>query len=162
MSSVPFTTTGCGRFCELGSLPRQRDGLGTDSLILCLAQSIGSATDAILRNCTSYAALVSAGWVEATFTNYAPKVLGPSDLSVTFVTGSSPYSASLSIPAAQVWNPAGGAINNPAIVKSVLLYRPTPTTALSACAGLGLCDATGGATGGSYTHTFGTLTSSST
>lgn len=162
MASIPFTTTGCGRFVELGSLPRQRDGLGTDNLILVLAQGLGSATDAILRNCTTYGAMITAGWVEATFTNYSPKVLGPSDLSVTYVTGASPYSASLSLVSAQVWNPAGGAVNNSAIVKSALLYRPTPTTPLSSCTGLGLCDATGGATGGSYTHTFGTLTSSST
>ena len=162
MASVPCTVTGLGRLLELGDLPRQRDGLGTDSLILCLAQSIGAATDAILRNCTTYGAMITAGWVEATFSNWAPKILGPSDRTITYVTASSPYSASLAIPAAQVWNPAGGAVNNNAIVKSVLLYQNAPGVPLSSCVPLGICDATGGATGGSYTHTFGTLTSQAT
>lgn len=151
-------TTSLGRFIELGELPRQRDGLGTDNLIMVLAKSVGAATDTILRNCTTYGAMITAGLVECDFTNYAPKILGTSDRTITTVTGSSPYKGTLTIPAAQVWNPAGGAVNNSAIVKSVLLYRPTTGTALSLCRPLGFCDAAGGATGGSYTHTFGTLT----
>lgn len=161
MASLPSTTHGCGRFIELGQLPRQRDGLGTDNVILVLAQSIGSATDTILRNCDTFAALVTAGVVEANFTNYGEIVLGPTAITISYVTTSSPYSASLSI-ATQTWNPAGGAINNNAIVKSFLLYRPTPTTPTASCYHLGMCDAAGGATGGSYTHTFGTLTSQAT
>lgn len=155
-------TPALGRFCELGDLPRQRDSLGTDNLILLLASSIGAATDTILRNCLTYAAMVTAGWVEATFTNYGGgKVLGPSDKVTSLQTASSPYQAFLSIPATQVWNPAGGAINNPAIVRAVLLYRQTPSTPNSACMPLGLDTTAGGATGGTFSHAFGLLTDAS-
>ena len=159
--SVPCTAA-LGRFCELGSLPRQRDGLGTDNLVMCLASSIGSATDTILRNCTTYGAMVTAGWVECTFTNYTAKVLGPSDLTVTSNTASSPYYNQLALNATQIWNPAGGAINNAAIVRAVLLYRPTPTTPNSSCMPLGLDTTTGGATGGTFSHAFGVLTDQAT
>lgn len=159
--SVPCTVA-LGRFIELGELPRQRDGLGTDNLVLCLAKSIGAATDTILRNCTTYGAMVTAGWVECDFTNYAPKILGTADRTITITTGSSPYKNALSLNATQVWNPAGGAVNNSSIVRAVLLYRPTTGTALSLCKPLGLDTTTGGATGGTYSHAFGVLTDQAT
>lgn len=162
MASVPATQCGLGRFVELGELPRLRDGLGTDALAVCLAKSVGAATDTTLRNCTTWGAMVTAGLVEADFTGYAPKVLGTADRTITYVTASSPFKATLTLNANQVWNPAGGATNNAAIVKGVLLYRPTTGTAQSLWRPLGFCDATGGATGGTYTLTFSPLTAQAT
>lgn len=161
MAAVP-TTYGLGRFIELGDLPLQRDGLGTDNLRLVLAKSVGSATDAILRNCATYQDLLNAGWVECDFTGYTVggKILGPADRTIAYVTGSSPYKASLTI-AQQTWNPAGGAVNNTP-VRSALLYRATTSTPLSACRVLGLCDTSGTAGGGTYSHTFGVMTDQAT
>ena len=160
MAALPCTNTGLGRFIELGSLPRQRDGLGTDNLILALFKGVGGATDTTLRNCATYAAMLTAGAVACDFTGYAPKVLGPADCTVSYVTGSSPYKAILTV-AAQTWNPAGGATNN-SPVKSVLLYRNDPATPIGSCLPLGICDCSGSASGGTYTHTFGAMTSQAT
>jgi len=163
VTAVPCTYA-LGRLIELGNLPRQRDGLGTDNLLMVPAKSIGSATDAILRNCRTWADLLAAGVQECNFTGYTAggKVLGPSDVSTGYVTGSSPYKAQLSIPTPQLWNPAGGAVNNLAIPKVFLLYRPTPSTLIGSCLHLGMNDAAGGASGTSFSHTFGTLTSQAT
>lgn len=159
--SVPCTPA-LGRFVELGDLPRQRDGLGTDNLLFVLLQSIGAATDSILRNCLTFGAMITAGAVEATFTNYnGGKVLGPSDKVTSLQTATSPYQGFLSIPATQVFNPAGGAINNNAIVRAVLLYRPTTGTPKASCMPLGLDITAGGATGGTFSHVFGLLTDAS-
>lgn len=160
MASVPCTYA-LGRIIELGDLPRTRDGLGSDSLLLALFKSLGAATDTTLRNCATYAAMLTEGAVECDFTNYAVKVLGPADRTIGYVTASSPYKATLTINQ-QMWNPAGGAVNNTAIVKSVLLYRPTTATPIGSCLPLGICDASGGATGGTYSHTFGVLTDQAT
>ena len=163
MASVPATQCGLGRFVELGELPRQRDGLGTDNLAVTLASSVGAATDTTLRNCTTWGAMVTAGVVECTFTGYAPKILNPADRTITYVTASSPFKATLTLNNPVVWNPAGGAVNNPTIVKGFLLYRPTTGTAQSLWRPLGFCDAAGGvAAGGSYTLTFSPLTASAT
>jgi hypothetical protein len=160
--SVPCTSA-LGRFVELGDLPRQRDVLGTDNLLLVLLKSIGASTDTILRNCATFGAMLAAGAVEADFTNYnGGKVLGPADKTTTLFTASSPYKGILTIPATQVWNPAGGATNNAAIVRAVLLYRPTTGTAKNACMPLGLDTTTGGATGGTFSHAFGVLTDQAT
>lgn len=160
--SVPCTSA-LGRFVELGDLPRQRDGLGTDNLWLVLLKDVSATTDTILRNCATFGAMITAGAVEADFTNYGGgKVLGPSDKTTSLVTGSSPYKGILTINATQVWNPAGGATNNAAIVRAVLLYRPTTGTPKNSCMPLGLDTTTGGATGGSFSHAFGVLTDQAT
>jgi len=160
--SVPCTAA-LGRMVELGDLPRQRDGLGVDHLLLVLLKDIGAATDATLRNCLTFGAMVTLGAVEADFTNYGGgKVLGPADKTTSLFTASSPYKGILTIPATQVWNPAGGATNNTAIVRAVLLYRPTTGTPKSSCVPLGLDTTAGGATGGTFSHAFGTLTDQAT
>lgn len=157
MAAVP-STKALGCFIELGALPLQRDGAGTDNLRLVLAKSVGSATDTTLRNCATYADLVTAGWVEADFSGYSTggKLLGPADRTIGYVTTSSPYKATLTI-SQQTWNPAGGAVNNTP-VRAALLYQRTTSTPLSACRVLGLCDTTGSAAGGIYSHTFGVMT----
>jgi hypothetical protein len=154
------TTHSLGRFVELGELPRQRDGLGTDNLLLVLFKSVGGATDTTIRNCATYADLLTAGLVVCDFTGYAAKVLGPADRTIGTVTGSSPYKNTVTV-AQQTWNPAGGAVNNNP-VKSALLYRPDPSTAIGLCRVLGTCDASGAASGGTYSHTFGVMTDQAT
>lgn len=157
------SSTHClGCFVELGALPLQRDGRGSDSLRLVLAKSVTGATDATLRNCTTYADLVTAGWVECDFSGYTAggKALGPADRTLGYVTGSSPYKATLTV-AQQTWNPAGGVTNNTP-VRSALLYRDDPSTPIASCRVLGLCDTSGAASGGSYSHTFGVMTDQAT
>lgn len=161
MAALPCTVTGLGRMIELGELPRQRDGLGTDHLILALFKSVGAATDTTLRNCVDYASMLTAGAVACDFSGYAPKVLGPADRDITYVTVGPTFKAILTIDP-QVWNPAGGITNNTP-VKGVLLYRPDPATPIGSCRPLGIDDCSGGsAAGGTYTHTFSVSTSSAT
>lgn len=161
MAAVP-STSALGRFIELADLPRQRDGLGSDSLRLVLLKSVGGATDATLRNCVTFADLTAAGAVECDFSGYSAggKALGPVDRTITPVTGSSPYKNQLSI-AQQTWNPAGGVTNN-SPVKAVLLYRPDSSTPINSCRVLGLCDTSGSASGGTYSVTFGVMTDQAT
>lgn len=151
MASLPCTYA-LGKALEKATLP-----LGTDNLMVMLLQSTGLPSDTTLRNCQTVAAMITAGAVEANFTGYTAggKVLSAVDISIVYNTTT--FTGTLSIPAAQVWNPAGGAVNNAAIAKSVLAYRPTSGAAYSAWLPLGIFDASGGATGGTFTHTVGTL-----
>lgn len=167
MAAVP-STSALGRWAELGELPRQRDALGSDSMRLVLAKSVTGATDTALRNAVTYADLVTAGWIECDFSGYTAggKALGPADRTVTYGTGAgpnytTPFKTILTI-AAQTWNPAGGVTNNTP-VKAALLYRPDPTTAITACRVLGTCDTSGNAaSGGTFTCTFSIMTSQAT
>lgn len=154
MSSVPCTPT-LGSFIELGALPRQRDALGTDALVLVLFKGLGSATDTTLRGCATYGDMLALGVVVCNFTGYAPKFLGPADKTITFGFTSPYYWRQLAV-ATQTWNPAGGVLNNDPI-KSALLYRPATTTALADCRALAICDTSGSAAGGFYEHTFSPL-----
>ncbi len=164
MAAVP-STHALGRMIELGDLPRQRDGTGSDSLLLVLFKSIGAATDTTLRNSVTYADLLTAGAVACDFTNYSPKVLGPADRTIGYGTGTAPnyttpFKSTLTI-AQQTWDPAGGAVNN-SPVRAALLYRDDPSTALGSCRVLGLCDTSGTAAGGTYSITFGVMTDQAT
>lgn len=155
MASVP-NTYALGCFIEKGKLA----DAGVGNLVLVLFKSIGSATDTILRNCQTLPAMFTAGAVRCDFSSYADKILGAADVTISYVTGSSPYKAILT-PATQVWNPAGGAVNN-SPVKSALLYRANVSDPESAWFPLGTCDASGTAGGGSYTHTFAPMTDQAT
>lgn len=154
MASAPSThAQGC--FIQLG----KQVIAGSGNLILVLFKSVGAATDTTLRNCQSLTALLAAGAVRCDFTGYADWVMTGADFTVTYQT-TTPFKAILT-PAAKVWNPAGGATNN-SPVKSALLHRASGGDPESAWFPLGICDASGTAGGGSYTYTFGPLTSQST
>lgn len=148
ISNLPCTY-GLGKSIEKATLPR-----GTDNLVMVLFQSAGLPSDTTLRNAVSLQAMITAGAATATFSGYAHKVLSASDISIVY--DMSTFSGKLSIPIAQVWNPAGGAVNN-VIGKSGLFYRPTAGAALTDYLPLGIFDASGSASGGSYTHTIGSI-----
>lgn len=153
MASVP-TTCALGCFIERGRQVKAGNG----QLVLVLAKSIGAATDSILRDCDTLDAMITAGLVLADFTGYAPKILGAPDFDIQQVKGTSPRRQSL-VPSMQVWNPAGGGIQNTP-VKSVLLHRADTGTPQIDWFPLGINDASGGtAAGGSYSHTFAPLNS---
>jgi hypothetical protein len=127
---------------------------GNGDLVLVLFKSVGSATDTTMRNAQTLAALTGLGLVECDFSSYARKVLaGGSDYSIA--TNTTTFTQTITF-VAKVWNPAGGVTNN-SPVKATVVYRPTPGSADSACTPLGVYDATGSASGGTYSFTPGAL-----
>jgi hypothetical protein len=121
-------------------------------LVLVMFKSVGAATDTIMRNCQKLSDLVTAGLVECDFSNYARKVMtSGTDFSVAVNTTT--FTRTLTF-GTFTWNPAGGVTNN-SPVKSACCYRPTSGSADTAYRILGTCDATGSASGGTYSHTPG-------
>lgn len=127
-----------GRFIEWATLP-----VGTDNLIIVLFQSTGLPTDATLRDIQYLSGVTAAGAVEATFTNYARKVLSASDITVTVNTSTD--TASFDV-ADQTWTAAGGAANN-TLGKLGVFYRRTSLDADSAIRCISFHDFAGATTG---------------
>lgn len=139
-----------GAFIELADQATASNG----QLVLVMFKSVGAATDTTMRNCQHLSDLTSAGLVECDFTNYARKVMSSgTDFSVAVNT--STFTRTLTF-GTFTWNPAGGVTNNNP-VKSAVCYRPTSGSADSAYRILGTFDATGSASGGTYSHTPGAL-----
>lgn len=130
--------------------------LGTDNIMVVLLQNTGLAVDATLVNFQSLGALLAGTSQEATFSNYARTNLSSSSILITHNTGSSPTSVTVSF-SLQVWNSAGGALNN-TISKVALVYQPTGSTADTGCLVLATLDYSGTTTGGALQVTLGTLT----
>jgi hypothetical protein len=130
--------------------------LGTDSIMVVLLQNTGLAVDATLVNFQSLGALLAGTSQEATFSNYARVNLSSSSILITHNTGSSPTSTTVSF-SLQIWNSAGGALNN-TISKVALVYQPTGSTADTGCLVLATLDYSGTTTGGALEVTLGTLT----
>jgi hypothetical protein len=105
-----------GRWVEKFLLP-----VGGDNIVVVLLQSSGLQADATLNNHTSLSQLLAAGNTEATFTNYSRKVLAAADLSVSVNTGTGVTTVDA---VDQVWNAAGGALNN-TLGAICTCYRPT-------------------------------------
>lgn len=137
MGDVVFTYSK-GRFIEKALLPNAP----TDNLIVVLLQSSGLQGDTTLRNHQTLAAVLAAN-TEATFTNYARKVLGAADISVTFNTSTSTAAMDISD---QVWAAAGGATNN-SLGALLVCYRPNSGSADSAILPLTKHDYAGSTTG---------------
>jgi hypothetical protein len=129
---------------------------GTDSIMVVLLQNTGLAADATLVNYQSLGALLAGTSQEATFDNYVRKNLTSSSILVSHNTGSSPTNVSVTF-ALQIWNSAGGAVNN-TISKVALVYQPTSDTADTGCLVLATMDYSGTTTGGSFQVTLGTWT----
>lgn len=129
---------------------------GTDSIMVVLLQNTGLAADATLVNYQSLGALLAGTSQEATFDNYVRKNLTSASILVSHNTGSSPTNASVSF-ALQIWNSAGGAVNN-TISKIALVYQPTSSTADTGCLVLATMDYSGTTTGGAFQVTLGTWT----
>lgn len=123
--------------------------------MLVLFKSVGAATDTTMRNATTLAALTALGLVECDFSSYARKVLTGGGTDYSLAINTTTFTHTLTF-VAKVWNPAGGVTNNSPI-KSTVVYRPTSGSADSACLPLGIYDATGAASGGTYSHTPGPL-----
>jgi hypothetical protein len=124
--------------------------------MVVLLQNTGLAVDATLVNFQSLGALLAGTSQEATFSNYARVNLSSSSILITHNTGSSPTSVTVSF-SLQVWNSAGGALNN-TISKVALVYQPTGSTADTGCLVLATLDYSGTTTGGALQVTLGTLT----
>jgi len=105
-----------GRYVEKYMLP-----VGGDNIVVVLLQASGLQADATLRTNQYLSGLLSAGNTEATFTNYARKVLSASDITVSINTGTHVNTVDISD---QVWSAAGGAVNN-SIGALITCYRPT-------------------------------------
>lgn len=95
--------------------------LGTDNILVVLLQSTGLQADATLGTYQYLSQLTAAGNTEATFTNYARKVLTSTNITVSVNTTT--HVTTLDI-TDQVWNAAGGATNN-TLGALITGYRPT-------------------------------------
>lgn len=133
-----------GRYVEKFMLP-----IGGDNIIVVLLQASGLQADASLRTNATLAALLSAGNSEATFTNYARKVLAAADITVSINTGTHVNTVDI---VDQVWNAAGGATNN-SVGALITCYRPTSGSADSAILPLTKHDYVISTTGGNLTAT---------
>lgn len=133
-----------GRYVEKYMLP-----VGGDNIIVVLLQTSGLQADATLRTNQYLSGLLSAGNTEATFTNYARKVLSAADITVSVNTGTHVNTVDI---VDQVWSAAGGAANN-SIGALLTCYRPTSGTADSGILVLTKHDYVVSTTGGNLTAT---------
>jgi hypothetical protein len=95
--------------------------LGTDNIVVVVLQSGGLQADATLETYQFLSQLLTAGNVEATFTNYARHVLTGTSITVSVNTSTGVTTVDISD---QVWNAAGGATNN-TLGALLTCYRPT-------------------------------------
>jgi len=105
--------------------------------------------DSTLRTHPTLSALLAAGNTEATFTNYARKVLTAADITVSVNTGTHVVTVDVTD---QVWTAAGGATNN-SVGALLTCYRPTSGTADSGILVLTKHDYVISTTGGNLTAT---------
>lgn len=151
MASLIFDSAK-GRWVEKFMLP-----IGGDNIVVVLLQSSGLQADATLNNYATLSALLAGGNTEATFTNYSRKVLAAADLSVSVNTGTGVTTVDS---VDQVWNAAGGALNN-TLGAICFCYRPTSGSLDSAILPLTKHDFATTTTGGNLTATvpsIGTVT----
>jgi len=145
MANFWFTgATGRGvRYCDLA--------LGTDRLAIVLLQSASLQADATLRNYTSLSSLLAGGSLEATFTNYARKII-TSGITVTPDTTNHKNTVSI---ANVSWLSAGGATNN-TLAKFLICYQPTSGATDSQTIPLFNCDVSVTTNGQDYNVTIST------
>lgn len=117
--------------------------VGGDNILVVLLQSAGLQADSTLNNHQTLASLLAAN-TEAVFTNYARKVLSTVDITVTVNTSTGVATVDVSD---QVWNAAGGAVNN-TLGALITCYRPTSASPDSAVLPLTKHDYTVSTTGG--------------
>lgn len=111
-----------GRWVEKYELP-----VGGDNIVIVLLQSSGLQADATLNNYSDLGSLLASN-TEANFTNYARIVLSSANITVTVNTSTG--ITTVDIPD-QVWNAAGGAVNN-TLGALLTCYRPASTSLDSA------------------------------
>lgn len=140
-----------GRFVQFATLP-----LGTDNLLIVLLQSTSLPTDNTLKRTQFLSGVLSTGTgagLEATFTNYARKVLAASDITITVNTTTDVVTLDT---VDGVWNSAGGASNN-TLAALLLCYRPTAGSADSAVPILTKHDFSATTTGGNLTASISSI-----
>lgn len=138
---------GKGRWIQLSTLP-----IGTDNLLIVLLQSTSLPTDNTLKRTQFLSGVLSTGTgagLEATFTNYARKVIAAAGITITVNTTTDVVTLDT---ADQVWSAAGGATNN-TLGKLLLCYKPTSTSLDTAIPILTAHDFTATTTGGNLTAT---------
>ena len=111
-----------GRFVELQNRVANNDPANS-ALVVVLLQA--NEADAVLDDYDNLSLLLAAaGNTEATFTNYARKVL--TDLDLSAITPDDTNDRQDADFADQVWTSAGGAVNN-TLTKVVICYDPDST-----------------------------------
>src|SRR5262245_56703170 len=113
MASPFIFSAARGRWVEKFMLP-----LGTDNIIVVLLKAAGLQADATLDDHLTLASVLGAN-TEASFTNYARKVLTSSDITTSLSSGTWTVDT-----ADQVWTSAGGAAND-SLGALITVYRPT-------------------------------------
>lgn len=112
-----------GRFVEKYRLP-----IGGDNILMVLLQSSGLQADSTLNSYQYLGDVLAGGNLEATFTNYARKVLAAADITITVNTSTNITTVDTSD---QTWSSAGGATNN-TLGALLTCYRQTSSTPDSA------------------------------
>jgi hypothetical protein len=105
-----------GRWVEKYLLP-----VGGDNIVVVLLQSSGLQADATLNNYSTLSTLLASN-TEASFTNYA-RIFLTNTSGITVSVNTSTGVTTVDIPD-QVWNAAGGAVNN-TLGALLTCYRPT-------------------------------------
>jgi hypothetical protein len=108
-----------GRWVEKYLLP-----VGGDNIVVVLLQSSGLQADATLNNYQTLGTLLASN-TEAAFTNYGRPVLSTAS-GITVSVNVSTGVTTVDIPD-QVWNAAGGAVNN-TLGALLTCYRPASTS----------------------------------
>lgn len=126
-----------GRFIQWSTV-----SAGSDAILVILLQTTGLVADATMKNYATLGAVFSGGNVEATFTNYARKVL---TTGLTITVDTTALTAKLSM-ANYTWSAAGGATNN-TLGKLITAYRPTASSTDSQCIPMSYHDCTATTTG---------------
>jgi hypothetical protein len=118
MANWVFTVAG-GSFIRYMQLPLG----GTDALLVVLLQSTGLQADATLQDYTTLQAILTAGNLEATFTNYA-RIVVNSGITITPNLTANTQTVTMGN---WTWNSAGGAVEN-TLGKLLVCYRATSAT----------------------------------
>lgn len=132
-----------GRWVEKYLLP-----VGGDNIEIVLLQASGLQADSTLNNYATLSSLLAAN-TEANFTNYSRIIL--SSVNITVSVNTSTGVTTVSIPS-QVWNSAGGAVNN-SLGALLTCYRPSSTSLDSAILPLTKHEFAVSTTGGNLTAT---------
>jgi hypothetical protein len=128
------------RYCDLA--------LGTDRLVVVLLQTSGYQGDATVRNYTNLASVLNGVNLEATFTNYARKIVTSG---ITITPNTTTHANTVSI-ANLSWLAAGGALNN-TVSKLLICYQSTSGATDAQTVPLYNCDVSATTTGQDYNVT---------
>jgi len=133
-----------GRLIQLATLP-----LGTDSLVAVMLLASGLPADNTMRRTQYLSGVFSAGAAEANFTNYSRTSFTGAGITITVNTSTDVVTLDTS----NVVITAAGGATNASLGKLILIYKPTSSTADSACPVISQHDFVCSTTGGTLTAT---------